>query len=703
MTLPVIIIFASAALSFLLAAAVLVRTPKSLVNWTFVSGLVLLAAEALCNGFSARASYSPTELSWARAQYLVMAFLPGTWLLFSLVYARGNARDFLRRWRFLLAAVFVLPILLVVLSWDSLLSQEQVFDGLAGTYTRLGWAGVALHGLLVVCSVLVLMNLEQTFTASVGTMRWRLKFMVLGLGLYFGVRLYTSSQVLLYRTASTSRPVVDAVALLLACGLMALAWRRARLLEIEIYPSQAVLRGSVTAILAGIYLLVVGALAQFVVGMGGDASFPIQAFLVFAAIIGTGMLLLSDRVRQRIRIFVSRHFRRPIYDYRIVWSSFTERTTSIVDVGEFTRAVAGLLSETFGSLSVTVWLVDDQKRDLTFAASTLLPEEQARLLRAARDNSKQVVESLRRHPHPIDLDGGTEDWVVDLRRWNPDFFRKGGNRVCVPLISGNEILGLIMLADRVSGMMFSVADLDLLKCIGDQVAAGLHNIQLSSRILRAKELEAFQTMSTFFVHDLKNMAYSLSLMLQNMSEHFDDPAFREDAAKGLGRSVAHLNDLIGRFSLLRQGLEVRPVEADLNEVVTAALTAVGSLPGVKLHSQLASLPRFPMDSLQLQKVITNLVLNARDAASPNGDIRIQTSSRDGWASLAVTDNGVGMKREFIEHSLFRPFRTTKKNGLGIGMFHSKMIVEAHRGRLEVESEPGKGSTFRVLLPMEKMA
>ena len=109
-------------------------------------------------------------------------------------------------------------------------------------------------------------------------------------------------------------------------------------------------------------------------------------------------------------------------------------------------------------------------------------------------------------------------------------------------------------------------------------------------------------------------------------------------------------------------------------------------------------------------MVTNLVLNAREAVLPSGlprqseapagEVRIETTQSNGWVMLTVADNGCGMAPEFLSRSLFRPFQTTKKNGLGIGLFQSKMIVEAHEGRVQVESQPGKGTTFRIILPFQ---
>jgi signal transduction histidine kinase len=157
---------------------------------------------------------------------------------------------------------------------------------------------------------------------------------------------------------------------------------------------------------------------------------------------------------------------------------------------------------------------------------------------------------------------------------------------------------------------------------------------------------------------------------------------------------------IGRLNLLRHDLQIRPVETEFINVISRALTSWEGAPGVTLVKNLRPLPNLLLDPEQMLNVVTNLLLNAIEAVSRGGQVAVETIQQNGWAILTVADDGCGMDAEFLNHSLFRPFRTTKKNGLGIGMFQSKMLVEAHGGRIEVESKPGKGTTFRVFLPIQ---
>lgn len=685
-----ILAFVGAFLGCALALAVLWQGRRSPAHWAFGAGMLALAAESALACLSMMTDYRDEQFAWQTWKLVAMSFVPGPWLFFSITYGRGNYLEFLKRWRFFLITALVAPVGMALLYREDLV---VIFKGFSGI-------GVALYVVLLLSALLVLMNLERTYHAAVGTMRWRIKFMVLGLGLLFAVRAYTSSQTLLFHDVDTSLDAVNSGALVLACVLIFRTLLRSGHFEVSVYPSQSVIHKSVTVLLAGIYLVIVGVLANWVKLIGGGSSFTLKAFIILVALVLLTVVLASDRVRLLTRRFVSRHFQRPFYDYRTVWRSFTEGTASCIDPAELCRASIKLIAGQFEVLSVTIWLVDEKKENLVFAASTSLSSTQAAELTPSAAEASVVIGNLRAHADPVDIDVSKEEWAAVLRRCHPDTFHKGGGRVCAPMIAGGELVGVIILGDRVAGVAFSQQDFDLLKCIGDQVAAGMRNVQLSQKLLQAKELEAFQTMSAFFVHDLKNTASTLNLMLQNLPVHFDDPAFREDALRGVSKTVNHINQLIGRLGLLRQGLNLQPAEADLNEVVSKALAGWNG-GEVELAKELAPLPKIWIDQEQILKVVTNLVLNATEAVSKNGKIRVATAQNNGWATLDVEDNGGGMTPEFMSRSLFRPFQTTKKGGFGIGMFQSKMIVEAHRGRMEVESQPGRGTTFRIFLPIQK--
>jgi signal transduction histidine kinase len=146
--------------------------------------------------------------------------------------------------------------------------------------------------------------------------------------------------------------------------------------------------------------------------------------------------------------------------------------------------------------------------------------------------------------------------------------------------------------------------------------------------------------------------------------------------------------------------EMKKEKADLNNLVDGVLTGLnGALKGM-VEKKLSYLPPFSMDPDQVQKVITNLVINADQSLGKDGRVCVATEKVGGFAVVSISDNGCGMSKDFMEKSLFRPFKTTKKNGMGIGLFQSKIIVEAHGGKIEVESEENVGSTFRVLLPIK---
>jgi putative PEP-CTERM system histidine kinase len=682
--------FAAAILSLFVAVGSMLRKKPSPATMCFFAGMLVLGLDSLFTGFSLRTTALPDAVHWLTLGLVVKSFVPAPWLGFSLTYSRGDSRASLARWRLPLAILALLPIGLSLGFKDQLVEVALAGPANEIVLLRFGAAARALNVVLLVSFALVLMNLEQTFRSAVGTMRWRIKFVVLGLAVVFGAHLYVRSQAILFSVIDVALAGVEASGLLIGCLFLVRAYARTGLAEADVYPSRAVLRSSLTVLIVGGYLFIVGVLAQVARRFGGAGSFQLQALVVLLGMAGLAVLLLSDRFRQRVHAFVGRHFGKAQHDSVRIWAGCSRGLANVKDEQGLCATSARFVSETFDILSVTVWLLDEGKTRQPSQAGGVTPPGTV---------SDGVAAGLRTKALPFDLEAVNEAWAAELRQLSPKAFpAKGGNRWCVPLTAGERVLGAVLLADRVNGAPYTVEELELLKCIGDQITSVLLNLRLANEVVRAREMEAFRTMSAFFVHDLKNAAASLNLMLKNLPAHFDDPQFREDTLRGVGNTARRIDETIARLSALRQRPEFRPADMDLSQIVADAIAGLDGLGAVEITKDLPPVPEIRADREQIRSVVTNLLLNARDAVGHDGTIRVRTDSADGRVALTVADNGCGMTPAFLKDSLFRPFQTTKTKGLGIGMFQSRMVVEAHGGSIQVDSEAGKGTTVRVSFP-----
>ena len=684
--------FAAGFSSLLIAVISLLRRKPTLATWCFFAGMVALGLDSIFTGLSLRAAQQGDVVAWLTPSFAANSFVPVTWLGFSLTFSRSNYREFLARWRVVLTLFALVPVTAIVAATTPLpWIPEDLW------WLRSSPATTAVNALFLIALVLILTNLEQTFRAAVGTMRWRIKFVVVALAVILGTQLYVRSQAILFSAPDVAFWSVEAAALLIGCIFFGVAHLRTGLTEVDVYPSQAVLRSSFTVMTVGAYLFIVGVLAQVVSGVGGAEILQFQAVVVIIGMAGLAVVLLSDRARRKIQTFLIRHFSKAQHDSVRVWALFSRRLAAVSDQATLGTTAAKLISETFDVSSVSVWLRDEEKELLLLNASTSSQAGRTDGI-TPKTASERVLTGLRASAAPFDLDELTESWGDELRQLNPTTFATGGNRWCVPLHTGDDCLGVVVLADRVNGTIYSAEELDLLKCIGDQLTSVILNLRLASEVSRSRELEAFRMVSAFFVHDLKNAAASLNLMLKNLPVHFDDPAFRADALRSVANTAKRIDDMIARLSALRQHPDATRVEADLNQLVTEALDKVNDLPNVELTKELQPLPPIVADREQIQSVVTNLVLNARDALGAQGTIQVRTATQGKRVLLSVIDDGCGMSAAFLKESLFRPFQSTKKKGLGIGLFQARAIVQAHGGGMQVESEVGKGTTFLVSLP-----
>jgi putative PEP-CTERM system histidine kinase len=298
-------------------------------------------------------------------------------------------------------------------------------------------------------------------------------------------------------------------------------------------------------------------------------------------------------------------------------------------------------------------------------------------------------------------------WIVDL---NAERERPSG-AVCVPaallldrdawlvvpLVAGGSLQGWVVLVQPRSPFPVNWEVLDLLRSAASQAAGFLAMRQATEQLLEARKFEAFNRMSAFVVHDLKNIVSQLSLMMRNADRHGDKPEFRRDMNETIENALDKMRQLMTQ---LREG---EPGAVGSGGVSLAAIAE-------RLRDATAQRGRVLLLEVQeplstrghearVERVIGHAVQNALDASAEVQPVRLSLERLGSYAKLQVIDQGCGMSAEFVRERLFKPFQSTKAHGMGIGAYESLQYVQELGGKLEVESEPGLGTCVTFLLPL----
>ena len=276
----------------------------------------------------------------------------------------------------------------------------------------------------------------------------------------------------------------------------------------------------------------------------------------------------------------------------------------------------------------------------------------------------------------------------------------------------NRSRGIARVTEDVSAIAKGELDRRIILQSSDDARGLADNINVMTERLRAqiareeesRQFESFVRLSAMLTHDLKNAIEGLSLTVGNMERHFDNPQFRADALRGLTSATDKLKALVARLArpvTSLSGEHKRPKKVDLVPVIQRVIATKAEPQGRK-HTIVTRLPQSLFALVvenQIEEVLENLVLNALEAMDKGGTLTIEAGQTDtGAPTFLVSDTGRGMSRTFIETRLFRPFSTTKKTGIGLGLYTCREVLRANAATIHVDSVEGAGTTFRVVLP-----
>ena len=576
----------------------------------------------------------------------------------------------------------VLVIVGVVIQVGSVIGLHAI-TGLA----RYTW----FHSLAMIVFALVL--LEQVFRNISNDSLWHVKPLCLGLAGAFLFDLYLYSDAVLFKQLDSDAFAIRGFVHASILPLLVISTSRTRDWVAKIRLSQKAAFHSATLLLVGIYLLFMAAVGYYVRNFGGDWGNALQLALMFAALPVLGFVVFSGSMRAKLRVLVGKHFFSYRYDYREEWLRFTQ-TLSVQDSPQaMGQQVIRGLADLVESPSGLLWLKDATLPFYNQVARWNMPAASGR---ESADSAlcRFIVES---------------GWVINLeefrsfpRRYDelelPLWLSEAPNAwLIVPLMVGNTMIGFVVLASARTSMDVNWEVNDLLRTAGRQAASFLAQMQATEALLEVRKFDAFNRMSAFVVHDLKNIVTQLSLMLKNAERHRANPEFQKDMLMTVEHSVERMRQLMLQ---LREGATPpgTPIGVDLAAIVEQIATSKAAQ-GRTIEATVVERLMTRGHEERIERVVGHLVQNALDATDADGRVWIRLDRQGGQARIEVGDSGHGMSPDFLRERLFKPFQTTKQAGMGIGAYESFQYVQELGGKMSVESEVNVGTRITMLLPL----
>jgi putative PEP-CTERM system histidine kinase len=609
------------------------------------------------------------------------------WLgfLLALLSLSRSGGEFTSGWRTTTAAVTLVCVVLVA---ADIADRRALRALLPSPHIEVGILG------RLILSVIGLLLVENLLRNTRPEHRWSIKFLCFGIGGLFAYDFFMYSEALLYHRVNPELNAARGATNALIVPLLALSARRNPDWSIDIFVSRRVVFHSATLIGAGIYLLVMSGVGFYLREYGGQWGVVLQAMFLFAAILMLLLIVFSGAFRARMKDMISKNFFSYKYDYREEWLRFIDTIASTRHgVGLPLRVMEGI-ANIVESPEGAIWAYENPARYALLASWNAVVPEGVQEADPAFGRWLEQNQSVIKFDQP-ESNSGSEDavavpaWLRQVRRaW-----------LIVPLLHHDRLLGIVLLCQPRAPRQVGPEDYVLLTTVGRQAASYLAEQQAGRALVESQQFDQFNRRFAFVLHDIKNLVSQLSLMLQNAQKHKNNPSFQEDMLETVKESVDKMYRLLVR--LHRTGKETAAtalvgLPSLLRKIVERTAHRGNSL---SFESDLDSIA-VVADEERLGAVFAHLLDNAFEAIAGRDDGRVivRLDARGGDAVIEVTDNGSGMDENFVRDELFRPFRTTKNGGFGIGVYESREFVRELGGRMEVASEPGRGTRVQIWLP-----
>ncbi len=447
-----------------------------------------------------------------------------------------------------------------------------------------------------------------------------------------------------------------------------------------------------------------------------EANYP---FSIIILAIGVCAALAFNGVKERMDRAMRQIIVRDKYFYHRVLEEFSRRLVAIVDLNRLLNMFAETIEKSMGVEQISVFLYNPDK-EIYYPALDRNSQE-ALMNGVTLKADENFIHRLKEEKDAI-LRAEVEGVPKDSERG--EVLKVMGRlhaEVCLPLIYSERLIGFINLGHKTAEQMYYREDLELLNTLTNQIAIAIENANLyenlkkSQNILRRSDrLASLGTLIASLAHEIRNPLVSIKTFTQLLPERIDDHEFRDYFLKVASGEIDRLTSLINELLGFAKPSEPNLKEEDITGIIDrmeVLISTEARKKNIKIIKKYTSqLPMVFIDAEQIKQVLLNILLNAIQAIEGHGEIWIETriaratrddkeEKKEEFLQIEIRDNGIGIPPENLDR-VFDPFFSTRPEGSGLGLAISHQIVHEHGGFIDLESEVGRGTSFRIHFPLK---
>ncbi|MEE9288039.1 MAG: ATP-binding protein [Bacteroidota bacterium] len=376
----------------------------------------------------------------------------------------------------------------------------------------------------------------------------------------------------------------------------------------------------------------------------------------------------------------------------------TKNVNSTIEIDKLLGVILETARKSVNADRGTVYLIDDLKGELWSKVA-----QGADMVEIRLPIGKGLAGSVAQSGEVVNLVNAYED-----SRFNPEIDMKSGyhteSMLTMPMKDKDgKIVGVFQMLNKVTGTAFTEEDVEFLDALSVGASIAIQNAKMAQELVKSERLSSIGQMASAIIHDIKNPMNTIRVYAQVIKKKSGN----EEAVKladEMIRQVDRLVNMLQEILDFSRGVSATKFEkiplGDVMEAILAFIEKDLVKHKIELVRDLRYTGPMVMDPDKMSRVFYNIASNARDAMPNGGKLTVRTDLRDSEVYFEFTDTGTGMPEE-VKRRIFEPFVTHgKKHGTGLGMAIVKKVLDDHKGRIEIDSELGKGTTMRFIIPVK---